>query len=49
MVVERGRSGTGWFRNMVSVPKPLRINKQNDETRVLLINRGWFVEVGGLS
>jgi len=43
--VESGRSGTGFLSNHVRVPRQFEVDKRNTDTRILLRNKGWYVEV----
>jgi hypothetical protein len=47
--VEKGRSGTGSFGNVVSVPRRFSVDKQNRDTTILLRNKGSYVEIADVS
>lgn len=47
--VARGRSGTGSFGRVVSVPRPFSVDKNNRDTTILLRNKGWYVELAEVS
>ena len=47
--VERGTSGTGYFNNFIAVSQPLMIPKRNTDAKILLINRGWYIEITNIS
>ncbi len=47
--VERGRAGTGFLSNYISVPRPFSVDKRDADANILLVNKGWYVEVAGIS
>jgi hypothetical protein len=47
--VERGRGGTGFFNNLISVPHRLQISKENHDTRIVLRSKNGYVEVTEIS
>jgi hypothetical protein len=45
VTVERGRSGTGFLSNYIGVRQPFTVDKRDADANVLLVNKGWYVEV----
>ncbi len=49
VTVERGRTGTGFLSNYISVPRPITAGAYNTDTKIRLVNKGWYVEVADIS
>jgi hypothetical protein len=45
VTVERGHSGTGFLSNYVGVPRPFKVDKRDADANILLVNKGWYVQV----
>ena len=48
VTVERGRTGTGYFSNYISIPRPITFDAYNADAKILLVNKGWYVEVADI-
>ena len=48
VTVERGRSGTGFLSNYIGVTRPFTVDKHDADAKILLVNKGWYVEVADI-